>query len=91
MTTTKEKIIYALIIAWLALVIVMILWHLSGHSPAIEELLAVIAVGPYLFTFGVYERLNSRISQAREDFQKDLGDIKGQLGRIEGKLNAKGS
>ena len=85
--TTKEKIIYALLIAWIILVIVMIIWHLSGHSPAIEELLAVIAIGPYIFTFGVYERLNDKVSRAREDFQKELGEIKRTLGRIEGKLN----
>ena len=95
----KEKIAFILIIAWAFLLLVMIIWYLLGHSPTPEQILTMAVISPYILVFGIYERLNNRInenynslndkiSQTREDFQKELGMVNKTLGRIEGKLNA---
>ncbi len=92
----KEKIAYVSIAFSILLALIMVLWYVFGHSPTDIQVLTVLVLSPYLFTFGIYERLNSRIlkvndkiSQTREDFQKEFGFIKNQLGRIEGKLGKK--
>ena len=46
-------------------------------------------LAPILFTFAVYEKLNDKVSNTREEVQKELSEIKIQLGRIEGRLNTK--
>jgi membrane protein YdbS with pleckstrin-like domain len=93
----KEKIAYILIVVWIILVAIMILWYTFGHSPTVEQILTIAVVTPYVFVFGIYERLNNRIndnyeklndkiSKTREDFHHELNEIKTQLGRIEEKI-----
>ncbi len=94
MKIDKETVSNLLIALGVLLVIVMTLWYLFGQSPTTEQLLMAYILTPFLFTFGIYERLNGKVekvndklSKTREDFQHELGEIKNQLGRIEGKLN----
>lgn len=89
----KEKIAYISIAVSIVLALVMVLWYIFGNSPTDIQVLTVLVLSPYLFTFGIYERLNNKISkvndkisQAREDFHKEFGVIKSQLERIEGKV-----
>jgi len=96
MKLNKATISNLLIALGVLLAIAMTLWYLLGQSPTTEQLLLAYVISPFLFTFGIYERLsgkiekvNDKVSKTREDFQHELGEIKNQLGRIEGKLNAK--
>ena len=90
----REKLIYALIIFGVFLALVMTIWYLFGHSPTIEQLLLAYVVPSYIFTFGIFEKLNNKIenlnnklSLTREEFQKEIGEVKRILGNIEGKIN----
>ncbi len=98
MRIDKETLSNLLIILGMLLAIVMSLWYLFGQSPTTEQLLMAYILTPFLFTFGIYERLNGKVekindklSKTREDFQHQLGEIRQTLGRIEGKPNTKKS
>lgn len=96
----REKILNYLIVFWFILMLIMILWYTFGHSPTVDQILIMAVVSPYLLIFTIYERfnrrvndvyekLNDRISQTREDFHKEFGEIKSQLGKIDGKVSRK--
>lgn len=93
----KEKIISILMVLSLLFAIALTLWYIFGDSPTTAQLILGIVVPFVLSIFGIYERLNNKIYQTREIFQKelgktreifqkDLGEIKQSLGKIEGKL-----
>ena len=92
----KENIANFMILVSIILALVMVLWYVFGNSPTDIQVLTVLVLSPYLFTFGIYERLNNKISkvndkisQSREDFHKELGEIKTQLGKIDSKVSRK--
>ena len=89
MKLNKGTISGILIVLTVILVIVMTVWYLFGDSPTTDQLLMTYLLAPILFTFAVYEKLNDKVSNTREEVQKELSEIKIQLGRIEGRLNTK--
>ena len=89
MKLNKQTISGILVVLAIILVIVMTVWYLFGNSPTTDQLLMTYLLAPILFTFAVYEKLNDKVSNTREDVQKELSEIKIQLGRIEGRLNIK--
>ena len=89
MKLNKGTISSILIVLAVILVIVMTVWYLFGNSPTTDQLLMTYLLAPFLFTLAVYEKLNDKVSNAREDVQKELNGIKIQLGRIEGRLDTK--
>ena len=93
----KEKLAQVLIVILLIVLVIFLFWFMFGHSPTLEQVVALFVIPLYVFTFGMYERLNNKIMrtnqnlsekihQTRENFQKELGEIKQTLGKIEGKL-----
>ena len=92
----KEKIVKVLLIVSLAVLVVFLLWFMFGNSPTIEQLFVLFVLPLYVFVFGIYEKMNARINmlsskimETREQLQKDLGDMKQRLGRMEGRLKAR--
>jgi hypothetical protein len=82
----KETVFSILMILSLLLAIALTLWYVFGDSPTLTQLIFGIVMPFALSIFGIYERLNNKIYQTREIFQKELGIIKQTLGKIEGKL-----
>ncbi len=68
------------------LLIIFVLWFMLGNSPTLEQMLMIVVLPVYLFVFGVYERLNNKIINTRESINRQLGEVKVSLAKIEGKL-----
>lgn len=93
MRSNKEMIIGILTALSVIILVIFLLWFMFGNSPTLEQMLMILVLPVYLFVFGVYERLNNKISNlnnklsdTREGIQKQLGEIKVSLAKIEGKL-----
>ena len=82
----KETIIKAVIVISFIVVVVLVLWFILGNTPPAELILGAFVFPLYIFLFGVYERLSTRIHESRELLYKELGEIKQSLGKIEGRL-----
>ena len=85
--------IKTLIVILLVTAVIFLAWFMLGNSPTIEQVAAVLVIPVYVFAFGLYERMNSKIErnqkfifQTRELFQSELGKIKQALIRIEEKI-----
>ena len=88
-----NKIIKSLIVILLVTAVIFLAWFMLGNSPTIEQVAAVLVIPVYVFAFGLYEQMNSKIErnqkfifQTRELFQSELGKIKQALIRIEEKI-----
>ncbi len=88
-----ETVIKSLIVILLITAVIFLVWFMFGNSPTIEQVVAVLVIPLYVFAFGLYERMNSKIErnqkfifQSRELFQSELGKIKQTLIKIESKI-----
>jgi hypothetical protein len=89
----KEKIIIGLVTISIITLIIFMLWFMFGNSPTTEQLLLLLVLPVYLFMFGIYERLNNKVINTREQIlltreslQRGLGEIKFTLGKLNGKF-----
>ncbi len=89
----KEKISYVLIAFSILLALVMIIWYALGHSPTDIQVLIALILSPYIFAFGIYERisnkfdakiekLDEKISQTNSKLSQAREDFQHQLGEI---------
>ena len=85
----KIKIINALIVVSLIVLVIFLLWFMFGSSPTFEQIVILFVMPFAAALFGIYERLNNRITHTREMLQQELGKMKETLGRIEGRLSKK--
>lgn len=82
----KELTIHVMTVLSVLLLIIFLLWFMLGDSPTVEQMFVVLVVPIYLFVFGIYERLNNKLMNTRENINRQLSDIKVSLAKIEGKL-----
>ena len=82
----KELIAKIFTAASLVVLVIFLLWYMFGNSPNLEQIFILFVLPFAGGFFAVYEKLNNKIMNTGVHLQKELGEIKQTLGKIEGKL-----
>lgn len=81
------KIIDAMLVLSIIVAIIFVLWFaFSNPEPTTEQVALVLVVPVYLFIFQVYHQLTDKLTATKDDLQKELGEVKQTLAKIQGRL-----
>ncbi len=80
----REKLSYILIGLALLLILIAILWYGLTNSPTTEQFIALLILSPYLFAFGVYERLSRK---GEKNYERLNDRINGNYEKLNDKIS----